>query len=160
MEKFTTIFIPYIVPSLNLILDMRTQRNGFNKRVIYKEHIKSLVDTIIQEKKLVKITAPVCISYFPLTGSKGQEFDKGKQKKRGYDVDNYAGCIKFITDAFKDLGMYENDDPRYIKANYTNKHTEVKHPISGILMIIEVDDEMDLVKHKEIAKEWIKNYDL
>lgn len=138
---------------------MKTQRSGFNKRTIYKDHIKELVESIIIKDQLVKISEPVCISYFPLTGSKGQVFDNGKQKKRGYDVDNYAGCIKFITDAFKDLGMYENDDPRYIKANYTNMHTDVKNPVSGILMIIELNDEMDLIKHKELAKEWIINYD-
>lgn len=157
MDQFKTFFIPYIVPSLNEILTMRLVRK-YDPRAKYKTEIHRLVEIELQNNN-EQYKEPVCISYYPILGTSPQPFDKAKNAKRAYDVDNYASSIKYITDAFKHNKLFENDDVRFIKSNYTHTPTKWKNEVSGILVIIEINTIMSFNKHIDVYNKWINKND-
>ncbi len=164
-DNFLILFIPYIAPSLNKILNEYFK--VWNKKMGgYLDRTKQFRDRYIEETNLIlhnkqinKINQPIFISYFPILGSEKQNTND-KMIKKSYDVDNYIYCCKCITDALKNKDLFEDDCNKYIKSIYVNEsNNERILKTSGMIVIIEKIKENNFpdLKKQEKYKEKFLN---
>ncbi len=165
-DDYLVLFIPYIAPSLNKILNEYFK--VWNKRMgTYLDRTKQFRDRYIEETNIIlknseikKINQPIFISYYPILGSEKQN-ENDKMIKKSYDVDNYIYCCKCITDALKNKEIFEDDCNKYIKSIFVNEsNNERILKTSGMIVIIEKQKENnfpDLKKQEKIKEKFLND---
>lgn len=165
-DNFLVVFVPYIAPSLNKILNeyfkiYNKKMHGYIDRTKqFKDRYIQEVDHLLKDQNIKKINEPVFISYFPILGSEKQK-ETDKMIKKSYDVDNYIYCCKCITDALKNKDIFEDDCNKYVKSIFINEsNIERKLKSTGMIVILEKftgNNYPDLKKQEKIKDLFLKD---